>query len=187
MDRKLAVFFPGAGYHNDKPLMYYSKKAAHKHGFDLIELTFELSGAASSVKKDRQKLKEALGTAYSQAEEGLGKTDLASFDRVVFVGKSIGTAVMARYCEEHGIDADMIIFTPIAETFDHPNLRGEVFCGSADPMLDKDTCLRLCGESSLHCTVTDGANHSLETGDVLKDIENLGMVISAADRIFSRA
>ena len=31
--KKLAVFFPGTGYHKDKPLFYYSRKIAVKQGF----------------------------------------------------------------------------------------------------------------------------------------------------------
>ena len=31
-DKKIAVFFPGIGYTNDKPLLYYGRKlAAEKH------------------------------------------------------------------------------------------------------------------------------------------------------------
>ena len=29
-DKKIAVFFPGIGYTNDKPLMYYSRKLAEE-------------------------------------------------------------------------------------------------------------------------------------------------------------
>ena len=39
-DKKLAVIFPGIGYHTDKPLLYYSKKIARQHGYDIVELSF---------------------------------------------------------------------------------------------------------------------------------------------------
>ena len=29
--KKLAVIFPGVGYHTDKPLLYYSKKIASQN------------------------------------------------------------------------------------------------------------------------------------------------------------
>lgn len=32
---KLAVVFPGIGYHVDKPLLFYSKKIAASHGFEV--------------------------------------------------------------------------------------------------------------------------------------------------------
>ena len=31
---KLAVFFPGIGYHCDKPLLYYSRKLAQEWGYE---------------------------------------------------------------------------------------------------------------------------------------------------------
>ena len=31
---KLAVFFPGIGYHCDKPLLYYSRKLAQECGYE---------------------------------------------------------------------------------------------------------------------------------------------------------
>ena len=40
--KKLAVFFPGIGYHNDKPLLYYSRKLAAELGFEVIEITYVL-------------------------------------------------------------------------------------------------------------------------------------------------
>ena len=38
MTQKLAVFFPGIGYHNDKPLLYYSQKLAKEFGFECIKV-----------------------------------------------------------------------------------------------------------------------------------------------------
>ena len=32
-NKKIAVFFPGLGYHNDKPLLYYSRKIAISNDF----------------------------------------------------------------------------------------------------------------------------------------------------------
>lgn len=34
--RKLAVFFPGTGYHTDKPLFYYSRKIAAAKGYEAL-------------------------------------------------------------------------------------------------------------------------------------------------------
>ena len=34
---KLAVIFPGVGYHTDKPLLYYSKKLAFQNGYEIVE------------------------------------------------------------------------------------------------------------------------------------------------------
>ena len=35
--KKLAVLFPGIGYHCDKPLLYYSKKCLSAYGYEIID------------------------------------------------------------------------------------------------------------------------------------------------------
>ena len=35
---KIAVFFPGIGYNNDKPLLYFSRKIALEHGYEVITI-----------------------------------------------------------------------------------------------------------------------------------------------------
>ena len=35
MEKRIAVIFPGVGYHVDKPLLYYSRKLAGKYGMRL--------------------------------------------------------------------------------------------------------------------------------------------------------
>ena len=49
---KLAVLFPGIGYHGDKPLLYYSRKAAGENGYQTITVSYgkfpeKVSGARS--------------------------------------------------------------------------------------------------------------------------------------------
>ena len=38
--RGLAVFFPGIGYHTDKPLLYYGKKLAAAYGCEIMEMSY---------------------------------------------------------------------------------------------------------------------------------------------------
>ena len=38
--KKLAVIFPGVGYHTDKPLLYYSKKLASRNGYEIVEVPY---------------------------------------------------------------------------------------------------------------------------------------------------
>lgn len=39
--KKLAVLFPGIGYHCDKPLLYYSKKCLSAYGYEIIEVNYK--------------------------------------------------------------------------------------------------------------------------------------------------
>ena len=38
--KKLAVIFPGIGYHVDKPLLYYSRKLAGEAGFSVVGVPY---------------------------------------------------------------------------------------------------------------------------------------------------
>ena len=82
------------------------------------------------------------------------------------------------------LDADMIVFTPIEQTFAFiNNCEGMVFHGSADPLCDTDMCIQLCQELSLTYAVIPDANHSLETGNVKTDIANLNGVMNILEGI----
>ena len=97
MTQKLAVFFPGIGYHNDKPLLYYSQKLAKEFGFECIKVNY--NGFASGIKSNKEKMKEALEIAYSQTEPLLAAVDWSKYSDIIFISKSIGTAVAAQYAE----------------------------------------------------------------------------------------
>lgn len=186
MSKNLAVFFPGIGYHNDKPLMYYSKKIAKEYDYEIIELGYDLSQPASSVKEDEEKRKSVLDEAFVQVDDRLKDIEFSKYDRIIFVGKSIGTALMARFAFSYELDVDMIIYTPIPDTFSYlGSCEGLLFHGSSDPYCDTEMCVQLCDEMSITYAVIPEANHSLETGNVALDIQNLSRVMQATEKIFA--
>ena len=40
MDKKIAVYFPGLGYHHDKPLLIYSRKLLESLGYERIKIEY---------------------------------------------------------------------------------------------------------------------------------------------------
>ena len=99
---KLVVCFPGIGYHCDKPLLYYSRKLAACAGYDhtlLLQYTYHKDGLRGSPAA----LREAFDTLYAQAEAQLSAVDWPQYDDVLFLSKSIGTAVSAAFAQRHGI------------------------------------------------------------------------------------
>ena len=52
--RKLAVIFPGVGYHTDKPLLYYSKKIAAQNGYEIREVPY--GNFPQGVKGSKEKM-----------------------------------------------------------------------------------------------------------------------------------
>lgn len=174
---KIAAVFPGIGYHTDKPLLYYSRKIAQKQGYEIVNLTY--TGLPHGIKGDAAKMKEAGLLALKQVKAQLDPLQLSSCGDVLFLSKSIGTAVAQAYAKERGIAARQVLYTPVEQTFacmdDNP--AGIAFCGTKDQWADSSKVMALCREKGLPLYITEGANHSLETEDPLQDIRNLEIIM----------
>jgi phosphoglycolate phosphatase len=176
--KEVAVTFPGIGYHNDKPLLYYSGKLLKELGYELIKVGYDFPFQANSIKGDTDQMKSAFDLALKQAEEQLAETDFSSYDQILFVGKSIGTAVAAAYDQKHAVGAKHIIFTPIPQTFNllHTGC-GIVYHGNADPWCETALAIEKCSSLDLPLHIITGANHSLETKSVTADIQNMSEIL----------
>ena len=170
-DQRIAVFFPGIGYHNDKPLMYYTKKLYSKRGYDLMEVNY--TGFESGIKGDPEKMQAAFTHGLSEAERILSSIDWAAYTDIVFVGKSIGTAIAASYAADHHLPVTALYYTPLEQTFRPDMPQGLAFTGTADPWVDHSRIVALCKAHQIPLTTYRGANHSLETGDVKRDLRIL--------------
>jgi len=180
----LAIIVPGVGYHTDKPLLYYAKKIAKAKDYEVIDLSYDLSSVKGNIKDDDGNKEKAFELAYEQTVAALSDVDFTKFDRVVFIGKSIGTVVAAKYDMTYNLAAEHIVLTPVPETFEFLlNCQGLVFHGDADPWCDNELCNERCEELSLTYAVVPGANHSLETGDVQKDIQTIAKVMETIGKV----
>ena len=189
MSKKLAVFFPGIGYTVDKPLMYYSRKIAASAGYEIKLLPY--TGFPEKILGDTNRMQESYAIALRQSEEMLAEFNLREYDDLLFVGKSIGTIVAAELasrtlsssCPDTGRTNHsrirFVLYTPLDATFRFPIGEALVFTGSEDPWVgrEKSRISSLCNEADIPCIVIAGGNHSLETGDLQKDISNLQMIM----------
>ena len=76
--KKLAVLFPGIGYHCDKPLLYYSRKLVQEpllyyskkclsaYGYEIIEVNYK---HFPHMKDKDELIKQAEDIGYAQTEE----------------------------------------------------------------------------------------------------------------------
>ncbi|HIY02336.1 MAG TPA: alpha/beta hydrolase [Candidatus Blautia faecipullorum] len=176
---RLAVIFPGVGYHTDKPLLYYGKKTAMELGYEIAEAPY--GNFAKHIKGSEQKMKETFVSAREQAEELLKNIKFGQYERIVFISKSLGTAVAASYASDHQIRAEHIYYTPVKASFSfmrpYKEQRGIVFHGTADPWVETLEVETGCREKELPLYITEKGNHSLETGDVLADLEHLRRIM----------
>ena len=178
---KLCVLFPGIGYHCEKPLLYYSAKLAKSKGYDVIPLKF--SGFDNSAKGNDEKMSTAVEHALSLAEKQLSDTDFSSYEKIVFIGKSIGTTACLAYREKNGINASCILLTPLEATFESLSHRCTAFHGTADQWADTEAIRKLCRKHLVPLHEYENANHSLETGDVFTDIRTVLDVTEKIDSL----
>lgn len=178
--KKLAVFFPGTGYHKDKPLFYYSRKIAVKQGFETLCILYG-NLPEQEEKNGGPVWENVVNTAIIRAKEQLKKVPFDGYDRVVFLSKSIGTAVAAAIDREWKLCADHVYYTPVSESFQVMRDKGIVFHGTSDPLANTEAVIEECKKRNLPLYLTEKGNHSLETGNPIKDIDILRGIMETTE------
>ena len=173
--KKIACLFPGIGYTCDKPLLYYSWKLLKGMNWEVVPVPY--SGFPDKVKGDPEKMRQCAQMALEQAEEMLQEIDWNGYQDILLIGKSVGTVVCAAYAKKHGLHCRQILFTPVEATFQFAGGNAIVFHGTADPWADTEAIRAGCRRMKLPLYETEGANHSLETGDVDKDIREMRKIM----------
>ena len=171
--KKIAVYFPGIGYHCDKPLLYYSRNAACELGYENYK-NVAYTYKAGNIRGNEEKMKEAYETLFLQTQAELADFVWSDYDDVLFVSKSIGTIIAASYAEKYNLKCiKHILYTPLAQTYLFAPSHAIGFIGTADPWSDTAEIIRLSKANQIPLTVYKGCNHSLECKDTLKNLENL--------------
>ncbi|MCR5032943.1 MAG: alpha/beta hydrolase [Lachnospiraceae bacterium] len=170
-EKKLAVILPGIGYHKDKPLLYYAAKLAEKLGYKVIFV--EYHDLPEKVKGNREKMIAAFDLAFAQTREYLKSEDYSRYEDVVFIGKSIGTAVESAYVKQYDVPARQIWYTPVEATFSKGSKDVLAFIGDADPWSDVAKVKQMAAEQGIKLHSYEACNHSLECEDILKNIRIL--------------
>lgn len=170
---KIAVYFPGIGYHCDKPLLYYGRDIARELGYENDrKINYIFHGG--NIRGSHEKMQEAYEALFSQAEEELSDIVWNNYDHILFVSKSIGTMIAASYAKKYGLEqVKHILYTPLVQTFSYEPKNAVGFIGDADPWSDVNEIVRLSQKGNIPLTVYEGCNHSLECADTLKNLEIL--------------
>ena len=182
---KLAVLFPGLGYTCERPLLYYGGKLAAEAGFTERHIIKYEKIDKTGLQGNKEKMLEVYNSLYQSTKKDLSEINWNEYDEILFLSKSIGTAVAATIekdllasDETKNLNIRQILFTPLEQTFIFHPVNAIGFIGTNDPWCDSSEVIRLAKEQNIPMSVYEGANHSLETGDALKDIENLKDVMN---------
>lgn len=156
---KLAVFFPGAGYGVDAPLLYYADFLLETQGYRHLYID------------------------YGQPWEGQLTERITNASDVVFVSKSIGAVAAGKFGECSGAAVRQVFLTPVKEALPYIKPGCRVVIGTADK--DYTAVHEWCEARGIACLCVAGADHSMElAGQVHESIDILHRVmefISAAD------
>ena len=172
---KIAVFFPGIGYHCDKPLLYYCRKAAMELGYDkVVTLSYSYDG---DIRGNKAKMQDAFEVLYKQAWKELQEIPFEDYDEILFVSKSVGTIIASSYAVNSAINCRHILYTPLEYTFEYPHENCIAFIGTADPWSNVEEVIRLANEQGVTIHTYEGLNHSLEGDSTKANMDILADVI----------
>ena len=187
----LAVFIPGIGYTCDRPLLHYARSLAIEAGYDeCLPVTFKKVDK-TGLRGNAEKMKEVYLSLFEMAKESLSSVEWEKYDNILIVSKSIGTVVATSYeqllRENHNNLPPIkhILFTPLEQTFAFPAVEGISFIGTSDPWSDVNKVISMAQNKNIPINVYEGANHSLETGNTFKDLENLTSILNICKEYLS--
>ena len=172
--RKIAIVFPGVGYNKDRPLLYYAGKVAVNCGFELKHISFTGLDWSKDRLKDHAFLLQTLDKCLNMTEDALDGLGDMSGDEVVFISKSIGTVVATAYARKISLKVKQICFSPLEMISGFiMEESGILFCGDNDPYADCVAIEKIANDKKLEIHKIAGGNHSLETGDICSDLDNM--------------
>ncbi len=178
-EKKLAVIFPGIGYHKDKPLLYYATKLVQSAGYEVIHI--EYHDMPQKIKGNAVMMKKAAEIAFVQTEEQLKDVEFSDYEETIFIGKSIGTVALAKYVSDHKIKTKQVWYTPVEATFSFHGKDILAFIGDADPWSDVDVIKEKANAFGIQLYSYTDCNHSLESGDVSRDTKNIHEVMDLTE------
>lgn len=181
--RKLAVFFPGIGYTTDRPLLHFARCLADKLGYnENRKLSYQRKGK-EDIRNNPDAMEKTILELYEQAKNELSDIDWSLYDDVLFISKSIGTAVASIYAQNNKIDnVKHVMYTPLTITFDYNPSNAIAFIGTNDSWSDLDDIKTLANDRGIMLEIYEGCNHSMETDDVFENMDILKDIIQKTEK-----
>lgn len=175
MSKKIVVSFPG-GRGAEIPLLYFGAKYYEDMGYEKVFINNPTFGELDS--------EELLEVLLENAKRVIESLCLHEYDEIVFIGKSIGTAVACRIKEMFRLPAKLVLFTPIEPTLEYIRADNDVLLvviGTKDWGMDANKLKALCDSENVQCYVEDNVGHRMEVMNDLK--RNLKIVYNVISRL----
>ena len=174
--KKLIVFFPGAGYGMECPLLYYADFIYETNGFDRIHMNYQniFSNRDLSLEDKLQNVREYI-------LEQVKNINFDLYDEVVFLSKSVGSVEAGILAERLNLAVTQAFITPIEEAITYCDKNSIVVIGTQDKAYE--LYKNYCDENMIKAMYVSGANHSLEVeGQPYESIDVLKSVMRFIER-----
>ena len=166
---RLAVIFPGIGYHQDKPLLSYAAKMAIQQGYEVIPIGYH--DMPQKIRGNAEMMQTAAELATRQSGEVLQTLPIDSGTELLLIGKSIGTIAAARVASACDAFVRQIWYTPLEATFSIGSQPPCIaFIGEDDPWSDVEKVKQFSENLHIPLHTYPGCSHSLECGDVMREL-----------------
>lgn len=174
--KKLVVMFPGVGYTMDCPLLYYASLLYEAKGYEQIHMKYNSILFEPDLTREEKTLK-----AREYMWEKVKDVDFSTYDEVVFLSKSFGTAEAGLLVEKLGINPVQIYLTPVPRALLYIKEADTVVIGTADEVYPE--CKAYFDEHGMRPMYIEGADHSLEVkGKPFESLEILKEVMKYIER-----
>ena len=171
--KKLVIMFPGVGYTMDCPLLYYASFLYEAKGYEQIHMKYNSILLNPDLPREEKTLR-ARDYVWEKAKD----IDFTTYDEVVFLSKSFGTAEAGILAERLGIAPTQVYLTPIPRALPYIKRKDTVVIGTADEVYPE--CKAYFEEHGIQPMYIDGADHSLERKgkpfeslEILRDVMHL--------------
>lgn len=173
----LAITLPGFKYTQDSPIFHYLTTLFLGLKVDLLCVKYGCQYNFEPIA-----LSEAVATIEQEVMAVVSQLEFAKYKKIIVVGKSLGTRfipAIEKHIREINEKAELqlIYLTPTDMTM--PKILNEnmhYVMGSKDGLLSEENRIRI-QDSISTCSIFEGANHSLEVGDVMGDIEMMRLLM----------
>lgn len=169
----LCVVLGGQNYSIHKPLCYYSAALGIQAGYDVLSVQYGFHQAHALTH-----FPDDFDTLYNEVKSAIDLVLQPRHTEIIWIGKSLGTVLIKRLKRAYeGHTQKLIFITPVSPAFDQEDFREKlIIMGTHDEHYDEKLL-----EKEVESMVVefDGANHSLETGNVIADLEIMERVLGA--------